>query len=168
MIRLATWACGLMLVTAAGLPVAASAADELGRLFTTPGERAQLDEARRAAPLEPLPVIVPQAQGTKPVEVEGALTLRGLVKRGAGRSTAWVNDSNTYEGDLDSPYRTVDKSGIAADQVSLKLPDGRASVQVKVGQTYETASSRIRELGTAPDPAVPGAAAPPPEEEDDE
>ena len=168
MTRLAPGMGGLLLVTMAGLSGAAFAADDLGRLFTTPAERAQLDEARRAAPLEPLPVIAPQTRGAEPVEIEGALTLRGVVKRGAGRSTAWVNDSNTYEGDLDSPYRTVDKSGIAADQVSLKLPDGRASVKVKVGQTYEPASTRIRELGTAPEPAPPGAAAPPPEEEDDE
>jgi len=148
--------CGLLLATVVGLPSAVSAADDLGRLFTTPSERGQLDEARRAAPMGPLPVVAPQPQGrnAKPVEIQGALTVRGLVKRGAGRSTAWVNDSNTYEGDLESPYRTVDKSGIGADQVTLKLPDGKASVHVKVGQTYEPASTRIRELGTAPDPAA--------------
>lgn len=166
MIRFAPGICRLLLIALACLPGAATAADDLGRLFTSPGERAQLDEARRAAPLEPLPVITPQLQGAKPVELEGALTVRGLVKRDSGRSTAWVNDSNTYEGDLDSPYRTVDKSGIASDQVTLKLPDGKASVNIKVGQTYEPASTRIRELGTAPDPAA--APAPAEVEADDE
>ena len=159
--------CVLLLVMLAGVPGAASAADDLGRLFTTPGERSQLDEARRAVPLGAMPVVAaPQQQGVKPVAIEGALTVHGLVKRGNGRSTAWVNDSNTYEGDLESPYRAVDKSGIATDQVTLRLPDGQASVQIKVGQTYEPASARILELGTAPDPAA--AQAPAEVEADDE
>ncbi len=155
MTRIATCTCALLLVTLAGMAGPASAADDLGRLFTTPGERAQLDEARRAVPTGPQPVVTtPQTQGAQPVAIEGALTVHGLVKRDHGRSTAWVNDSNTYEGDLESPYRAVDKSGIATDQVTVKLPDGQASVQIKVGQTYEPASTRILELGTAPDPAA--------------
>ena len=137
------------------LPGAALAADDLGRLFTTPGERAQLDAARHAEPVELRPVIMPQAQSAKPDEAEAVLTVRGLVKRDAGRSTAWVNDGNTYEGDLDSPYRTVDKSGIAADQVTLKLPDGQSSVKMKVGQTFDPASAQISDLGTDPLVATP-------------
>ena len=156
MIRIGSGCCALLLVTLTGLPGAAFAADDLGRLFTTPGERAQLDEARHAAMIEPRPVVItPQAQGAaKPVAIGGALTVRGLVKRDGDRSTAWVNDSNTYQGDLDSPYQTVDKAGIASDQVTLKLPDGQASVKIKVGQTYEPASTHIRDLGTAPDPTA--------------
>ena len=156
MMRIAAGIYPLLLAALAGMPGAALAADDLGRLFTTPGERAQIDAARQAAPVAPLPVTAPQprSQGVQPVESKSALTLRGLVKRDAGRSTAWVNDINTYEGDLDSPYRAVDKSGIAADQVTLKLPDGQSSIKIKVGQTYEPVSTHIRELGAEPEPAV--------------
>ena len=154
MIRTASAIRWWLLLTLAGMSGAAPAADDLGRLFTTPAERAQLDEARRAAPLEPLPVVIPNTQGVKPVAIQGGLTLRGLVKRDAGRSTAWVNNSNSYEGDLDTPYRAVEKSGFATNQVTLKLPDGQASVKIKVAQTYEPASTRIRELGAAPDAAA--------------
>ena len=143
-----TGICTLLL---SALPGVAVAGDDFGRLFTTAAERAQLDAARMAVPADALPAVAVVPQNTQSAEPDAALTVRGLVKRGPGRSTAWVNDSNTYEGDLDSPYRTVDKSGIAADQVTVKLPDGQSSVKMKVGQTFDPASAQIRDLGAEPD-----------------
>lgn len=153
----------LLLAALAGTPGMAHGADDLGRLFTTPRERAQLDEARRTAPENalPAPVVMPQTRtGQTTVNVDNSLTVRGLVKRNAGRSTAWVNDSNSYEGDLSSGYRQVDRSGIAGDEVTLTLPDGESSVKMKVGQTFDPASARIHDLGTEPDPASAATAVP--------
>lgn len=159
---------GLLLV--AMLP--AMAADDLGRLFTTPAERAQLDEARRGAPMPvAAPVIVSRDAGTDGTDQDAAstLTLRGVVERSGGRSTAWVNDTNTYQGDVGAVHRQVQRTAIAGGAVTVALPDGNAPVQMKVGQTLDTQRAQIRDLGTDPVPEsdVP-APAPADAEEDDE
>jgi hypothetical protein len=160
------------LLFAAALAVApgAGAADGLGRLFTTPAQRAQLDDARRSAPEQTVAAEAarPAARTERPQESPGALTVRGVVERSDGRSTAWINDANTYQGDVGAAHRHVDRAGIAGDAVTLKLEDGQATVKMKVGQTLDPASARIRDLAMEAEGAAAAADAPPPEDDDDE
>lgn len=159
----------VLLTALAALP--AAAADDLGRLFTTPSERAQLDESRRGAPAFVAPVIELRNPdtGERTVEDASTLTLRGVVERSAGRSTAWVNDTNTYQGDVGAAHRQVQRSAIGGDTVTVALPDGQSSVQMKVGQTLDTTRGQIRDLGTEPEPEPDAGVGPPADaEEDDE
>lgn len=148
-------------VTLGAMPLAADAADDLGRLFTTPSERAQLDEARRSAPVERTPVLETRTRGAteQAVDTASMLTLRGVVKRSDGRSTAWVNDVNTYQGDVGATHQQVERTAIAGDAVTVKLPDGQSSVTMKVGQTLDPRRAEIRDLGTEPGPG-PGPTVP--------
>lgn len=161
-----------MLLVVAGLlamPGSTSAADGLGRLFTTAAERARLDEARRGAPVPTpsVPVARPQDDADEATQGPAGLTVRGVVARSGGRSTAWVNDTNTYQGDLGAASQRVERTGIAGDQVTVRLSDGKSSVRVKVGQTLDPASAQVSDLATEPETgAVPPAGMP--AEDDDE
>src|SRR5581483_10127985 len=87
-----------------------AAADPLGRLFTTPEERAQLQQLRTAPPVvaKPAPPPAPVAVQTPP-EVP-PVTVNGVVVRSRGESTAWVNGKNTYDGDLSADNRADPRS----------------------------------------------------------
>ncbi len=153
-----------------GTPPTAGAADDLGRLFTTPSERAQLDEARRSAPVELTPVVETRNRSTteQAVDTASTLTLRGVVKRSGGRSTAWVNDVNTYQGDVGATHQQVEHAAIAGEVVTVKLPDGHSTVKMKVGQTLDPRRAEIRDLGTEPESNTAFPTPTPPEEADGE
>ena len=153
----------LLALTAFGAqPVAA---DPLGRLFTTPQQRQKLDELRRAETDNPEiqqgPSNLPQdapAQVDAPVN---PITVRGLVTRKGGRSMAFLNESNTYEGDLASEYIRVRSGDIEGEEIRIYTPYGDDAVALKVGQTLEPSTGRIIDLTDeevpARDMAVPPA-----------
>ena len=69
------------LLVLATIPTASSATDGLGRLFTTPQQRAQLDRQRLQNP-----TLLPTGENG-----ESSLTLNGEVRRSNGRSVRWIN-----------------------------------------------------------------------------
>jgi hypothetical protein len=71
----------LAILAFAALGAHGSGADELGTLFTTPGERARLDKLRRGEPIER--AAVPGAPGGR--------ALTGFVQRSDGRTTVWID-----------------------------------------------------------------------------
>jgi hypothetical protein len=117
-------------------------ADNLGRIFTTADERKELDKIRRIKDKPKKVVAVNVEEIMKPVVVEkeiierDAITLRGLVHRSDGKSTAWINDSNTFEGDLESQYIQVPDNKISSDQVTIIMPDDSTNVELKVGEAF--------------------------------
>ncbi len=122
-------------------------ADTLGRIFTTAVERQQLEKIRHAKP-KPKKVEVVEVEVEEiiePVAVEkeivlrDAITLKGLVHRSDGKSTAWINDSNTFEGDLESQFIQVPDSKIKSDQVTIIMPDDSTKVELKVGDAFTPA-----------------------------
>lgn len=145
----------VLLAVLAAVPVRAFAADELGRLFTTPGEREQMDHAREGAPPPTIAAPTAPAQQEAAAAAPGAITLRGIVDRDDGRSTAWVNDSNTWEGDAGATHRRVERSGIAGGRAVMTLPQRDTPLQMKVGQTWDPAAGRLHDLAEerAPDAA---------------
>ena len=84
-------------------------AEELGRLFFTPEQRAQLDYGyvRAARP------------------DESALTLNGIVQRHEGKRTAWINGVPQQAGGSDEK---------SPESLSVPLPGQNKSVRLKVGQ----------------------------------
>jgi hypothetical protein len=127
----------------------ARGADPLGRLFTTPRQRAQIDEVRNAAPKEEEvklsgnELIRNQKQEKQSEEIKDPIVLKGVVSRADGLSTAWVNDGNTYMGDPALEYIQITPSRANVGDVTIRIPTRDTAVDLKVGETYEPASDRI-------------------------
>jgi len=131
---------------------------ELGRLFTTPQERAALDKLRReghkpvAAPEELAPAEqpeqIPEAQPPEPI------TVNGFVRRSDGANTVWVNGVNSLEGEFDSQGFQVDTRRIRGDRVRVTV-SGRPGQQIEMrpGQTFDPAAGRVRDVYQVPQEA---------------
>lgn len=119
-------------------------ADNLGRLYTTPEQRQLLEKERNYKP-EPEKVRVVEepevVEVAVPVveekELGSAITVKGLVQRSDGKNTAWLNESNTFEGDLESQYIKVDDNEITQEHVEITMPDNKTKIKLKVGDNYD-------------------------------
>ncbi len=131
--------CGLVLCVT---PCAQAASDGFGRLFTTPEERRNLQVLRYSEPeIEEVIEIIVEVdevaeEETESRELEG-ITLNGIVYRKGGKSTAWLNGSNSYEGSLTSEYFRINTGDINSKKVSVTVPEADLEFDLKVGQTYE-------------------------------
>lgn len=107
---------------------------QLGRLFSSPEERAQLDASRSGTP----PAGAAQAPPAPPPPPPPGppMELNGLVQRSSGRSTVWLNQAPQQE-----PHNQV--SG--ASQLTLRLSNGQVVV-LKPGQQYDPASGSVMEV----------------------
>ncbi len=118
-------------------------ADNLGRIYTSADERKKLEKIRYAKEKpKKIEVAVEIEEITESLEVEketiirDAITLKGLVHRSDGKSTAWINESNTFEGDLESQFIQVPGNKINSDQVTIIMPDDSTNVVLKVGEAF--------------------------------
>lgn len=127
-----------MLILCCAVPALAQAQPpQLGRLFSSPEERAQLDAARSGTPpagaaeaAQAPPAAPPPPPPSPPME------LNGLVQRSSGRSTVWLNQAPQQE-----PHNQI--SG--ASQLTLRLSNGQVVV-LKPGQQYDPASGTVKEV----------------------
>lgn len=124
---LALAACGLA-------PHCTGAAPVLGRLFSTPSERAQLD-ARRAGPPPPA---APEAPATPPPP-PAPVVLDGVAQSSKGPATVWVNQTP-----LPEAARTVRRDR----SVTMVLPSGRR-VTLKPGQRYDESTGEVHDEGVS-------------------
>jgi len=140
--------CGLVLCVT---PCAQAASDGFGRLFTTPEERRNLQVLRYSEPeIEEVIEIIVEVdevaeEETEPRELEG-ITLNGIVYRKGGKSTAWLNGSNSYEGSLTSEYFRINTGDINSMKVSVTVPEADLEFDLKVGQTYEPNNHRLLDI----------------------
>jgi|APFre7841882724_1041349.scaffolds.fasta_scaffold00893_6 hypothetical protein len=121
--RLAAAAAAGLVVVA--LPAAAQDS-ELGRLFYTPQQRAELDKRRVSN--------VPAQTEAAPVVQQPDVTLNGYVGRSSGKTTTWVNGVPKYD-----TVRSQDPS-----RLSIDAGDGRRSM--KVGATLNTSRGEVRDV----------------------
>jgi hypothetical protein len=98
---------------------------QLGRLFSSPEQRAQLDAQRYGAPPADKAAPAPPPEPPPPVE------LNGVVQRSSGHSTIWLNQT---------PHN--DTKG------TLRLSNGQ-QLRLKPGQRYDPASNTIKEVTEA-------------------
>lgn len=126
------------------------AAERLGRLFTTPQERSTLEKLRHQKPVENIQPEVVFKKEPKEEEVQqpeiGGITVNGLVYRENGKSTAWVNNSNTYEGNLENQYIQIDTKNIDPDNVVIEIPSTDKEVKLKTGETYDPEAGQIHDF----------------------
>ncbi|MBI1942484.1 MAG: hypothetical protein HYS35_02365 [Betaproteobacteria bacterium] len=127
-------------ITAAGailLAAPVASAQELGRLFFTPEQRAALD-ARRKARVPDKPAAVPQVE-------QPQTRVDGVVRRSAGRSTVWVNGQAIPEGaQPDSPQ--VRPQGSGPGRVSIPVGESQQRIDLRVGETLDRGTGEVRDV----------------------
>jgi hypothetical protein len=123
----------LLLVAASIALVPAARAQELGRLFFTPDQRAALDARRKAR--------VPDRAAAA---VSPTTRLDGYVQRSGGPSTVWVNGEGQLETSPDAPR--IGATRRDDGRVSVPVGEGGARVGMKPGETLDRGSGEVRDL----------------------
>jgi hypothetical protein len=124
-------------------------AKPVGRLFSTPAQRAELDVKRNNGTLG-----MPDAPPAPPVEVVNTppeppppMVLNGVVRRSGGKSTVWINDEpqigTVLAGSAVNPAGAAGSPG-SPSALSLRTSSGKP-VQLKPGQRYEASEDRVRD-----------------------
>ncbi len=131
----------------AGLMIsaAAHASDNIGRLFTTPAERANLNYLRQTS----RPQSQEQADGIEkeaPASVPSEISMQGYVKRSDGKKgTVWINNQPMQENTSNSEV-SVGKMHGDNNQVPLTLPANGKSLSLKAGQVYKPETDSVSEV----------------------
>ena len=126
----------------------ATAAEPMGRLFTSPAERSNLDYLRQTKKNEPLKVELPGLDtetAPAPIVLPDAVNLQGYVKRNDGKqSTVWVNNQALQENSRNKDV-TVGRLSDGSNHVPIKLSANGKRLNLKAGQVYEPESNRVQE-----------------------
>lgn len=111
-------------------------ADELGRLFFTPAERAALDARRKArVPDRPAAAVI----------ISPVTRIDGYVKRSEGPSTVWMNGESVLEGSPDAP-RIDAAAGSGDGRVSVPVGDNGRHVELKPGQALDRGNGEVKDM----------------------
>ena len=129
----------------------ASAAEPIGRLFTSPAERSNLDYLRQTKKKLIAPVIIDASAETiyapapAPIVLPEAVNLQGYVKRNDGKQgTVWVNNQALQENSGNKEVQ-VGKLSEGSNRVPIKLSANGKRLNLKAGQVYDPESNRVRE-----------------------
>jgi hypothetical protein len=125
----------LLLVAASIALVPAARAQELGRLFFTPDQRAALDARRKAR--------VPDRPSATTV-ISPTTRLDGYVQRSGGPSTVWVNGEGQLETSPDAPR--IGATRRDDGRVSVPVGESGARVGLRPGETLDRGTGEVRDL----------------------
>ncbi len=140
----------IILVTSLGQTVQAQ--EDFGRFYTTPRQRADLEELRQNRPrgdiiIEVAPETIPDDVTDNEIEnVVDSISLSGLVYRSDGKNTAWINRSSTSFGSIENQYTRVQEDDVDPDRVLITLPDDISTVRLKVGQQYDLMNKQVYDV----------------------
>lgn len=112
----------------------AAPAQELGRLFFTPEQRAALD-ARRKARLPDRPAQAAPSPTTR---------IDGHVKRSGGKSTVWVDGEAVPEGTQPEGLRL--RRGEDPSRVTVILGEDGRRRELRVGETLDRATGEVKDV----------------------
>lgn len=119
-------------------------AQRLGRLFSTPEERALLDELRRERNIvAPDPQAVVTAVPDVPAVEQ--VTIDGVVLRSSGADSAWINGRQVSGGARTREGVRVDTSTSRGGRVKITLPSGADTIDLKPGQRIDVNSGVVVE-----------------------
>ena len=127
----------------------ALAVEPMGRLFTSPAERSNLDylrQTKKNIPIKPeLPTDeLPMAEAA-PIVLPDAVNLQGYVKRNDGKQgTVWVNNQALQENSRNQDV-AVGKLSEDSNRVPIKLSGNGKYLSLKAGQVYDPETGRVRE-----------------------
>ena len=123
---------GILLAAAA----ASAVAQDLGRLFFTPEQRAER-AARRTARVPDRPAaVVTESPGT---------TLDGYVMRSNGKSTVFLNGEPITEG-ADAKRAQVVPSRDDPSRATLELGEGGRRIPLKVGESLDRSTGEVSDV----------------------
>lgn len=111
-------------------------ADQVGRLFFTPEQRATLDMARNNGGMSES--ALPSAQTTT------SITVNGIVKRSDGKNTLWLNQVSQSETEQTPSQRNLSRH-THLPTIPVSLPGTGRTAYIRVGQTLDIESGAIRE-----------------------
>ena len=126
----------------------AISAEPIGRLFTSPAQRSNLDYLRQTKKKLIAPVVIEAPSDVveaAPIVLPEAVNLQGYVKRNDGKQgTVWVNDEALQE---NSHNKEVAVGSLRNDskRVPLKLSGNGKRLNLKAGQVYDPETNRVRE-----------------------
>lgn len=123
----------LLLSLLAAFPPAVHA-QELGRLFFTPDQRANLD-ARRKARVPDKPAAATVAAPVTRID--------GYVKRSGGPSTVWINGESVAEGAPEAP-RIEERRNEGT--VSITVGEGGNRVRLKPGEALDRGNGEVHDV----------------------
>ena len=130
------------------MPSTALAAQPLGRLFTTPAERSNLDYLRQTKKNLPAVVNTPTENTmaeTAPVVLPDAINMQGYVKRNDGKQgTVWINNNAMQEGSGNQDVQ-VGRLPSNSNRVPIRLPANGKNLTLKAGQVYDPENNQVRE-----------------------
>jgi hypothetical protein len=110
-------------------------AQELGRLFFTPEQRAALDARRKArVPDKPAAAVV-----AAPVT-----RLDGYVKRSGGPSTVWINGESVPDNAPEAPR--IDAARGASGSVSISVGEAGGRVRLRPGEALDRGNGEVRDV----------------------
>ena len=124
------------------------AAEPIGRLFTSPAERSNLDHLRQTKKKLIVPTVVDapiDALEAAPIVLPEAVNLQGYVKRNDGKEgTVWVNNQALQENSHNKDV-AVGKLSEGSNRVPIKLSGNGKQLNLKAGQVYDPETGRVRE-----------------------
>ena len=137
--RIAVPSIKAVLVAAGVVLAGASNADaqELGRLFFTPEQRAALDARRKAR--------VPDKPAAAPVTESPISRIDGAVQRGGGKSTVWVSGETIPE-NAQADGARVTPRGPNQGRVSIPAGEGAQRYDLRVGESVDRGSGEVRDI----------------------
>ena len=124
----------LLALLLALLPAGPAVAQELGRLFFTPEQRAALN-ARRAARLPDKPAAVAESPTTR---------VDGYVKRSSGKSTVWVDGEAMPDGLQLEGLRV--QRGNDPTRVTVTIGEDGRRIVLRVGETIDRATGEVKDV----------------------
>ena len=135
-----------LLVLLCLLPSLAPAA-ELGRLFLTPAERAELDRLRYVVPAPAMPAAPPTStSASEPAEStlpSTAVTVNGYIARSAGAPTMWINGADASASNLSELGIDGRRVRLDAARVRVPLNANGGNVALKPGQSFDPISRQV-------------------------
>jgi hypothetical protein len=140
----------LLVIVLLILPQTIFADESLGRLFSSPNERAALDQVRKIK-REIVPQVVEEPENVEaaPYVEPNSVAVQGYVKRSDGKSaTVWVNDQAIQENSSNEDV-AVGKLSNQTNRVPIKLRANGKSLSLKAGQVYDPETNRVREMREA-------------------
>ena len=149
--------CALLILSPApGL----HAQERLGRLFSSPEQRLELDRLRDDPDFGRTPEPAAASAASLPVSGPGsgqgapafAVRVDGVMLRGGVHRVSWINGVMTGAGTAAPGGVRIDDAA-SGGRIRLRLPGGGSTVALKPGQTIDGARSRVLEAYETKPPA---------------
>ena len=126
----------------------ANSAEPIGRLFTSPAQRSNLDYLRQTKKKLIAPVVIDAPSNiseAEPIALPEAVNLQGYVKRNDGKQgTVWVNDKALQENSRNKEV-AVGSLRDNSNSIPLKLSGNGKRLNLKAGQMYDPETNKVTE-----------------------